>query len=339
MPAKPARITAAALERVLDRRPDPLGVLMTTARVVSRARHVAIDPRRIQTVAQLLSLREVPIPEWNYQYHFFDGTARTVNYLFLLDALNFSFWGEPRWTIHHRGKTLDGYWALAAALKRAAESNPDILEASYLAELTPEELARMLRGQNRITMFVERWHNVQELGRVLRDQFGGSAARVVESAEKDAPRLARLIAQHFSSFNDTTVYDGHAVNLFKRAQILVADLYGSFQGKSWGRFKNISELTAFADYKLPQILRGWGILRYDARLARKVNRKEELRKNSDEEIEIRAGMLWAVELLREALAARGRELTSVQMDWFLWESSQHLAPNVKPYHRVRTIYY
>ena len=34
------------------------------------------------------------------------------------DALNFSFWGEPRWRVHFEGQVLDGYWALAACLRR-----------------------------------------------------------------------------------------------------------------------------------------------------------------------------------------------------------------------------
>jgi hypothetical protein len=334
-----ARISERAFNRVLSTRPDPLGILQTTARVVARAKHVTLNERRIETVAQVLSLRTVTVPPWNYQYHFFDDTERTLSYLFALDALNFSFWGAPRWSINYRGVKLDGYWALAAALKRAVEENANFLDSNYLAEISPGDLGSVLRGQGEIPLFVERWRSLQELGRVLRDRFAGSAARVVESAGRDAPRLAQLIADNFSSFCDTAIYDSSPVNFFKRAQILVADVAGSFDGKRWGEFKNLSELTAFADYKVPQILRGWQILNYGRGLARRVDDREELPKDSAEEIEIRATMLWGVELLREALARRGRQLTSVQMDWFLWERSQHNTNEMKPYHRVRTIYY
>jgi hypothetical protein len=188
-------------------------------------------------------------------------------------------------------------------------------------------------------MFADRWRNVQELGRVLRDRFAGSAARVVDSAASDAPRLARLVAENFYSFNDTTVYGTLPVRFLKRAQILVADIAGSFRGERWGEFKNLSELTAFADYKLPQLLRAWGVLQYQPRLARQIDRGKELPKDSAAEIEIRAATLWAVEFLREALAQRGHVLNSVQMDSFLWESSQREISGMKPYHRVRTIFY
>jgi putative queuosine salvage protein len=332
-------VSPKRLSEILDSRPDSLDVLSTTADVVTRAHRVTLNIQRIQTVAKVLALGEPPTPAWNYDYHFFDGTERTVTYLFLLDALNFCFWGEPRWTIQYRGATLDGYWALAAALKRGARAKPDLLTADYLATISPQDLAYILRGKNEIPLFIERWRNVQELGRALCDEVGGSAARLVERAQRNAPRLARLIADTFSSFDDKTIYNRQQVNFYKRAQILVADLWGAFGGKDWGEFTNLSELTAFADYKIPQILRAWGILEYDPSLGRRVNSRRELTKDSAEEIEIRASMLWGVELLREALARRGRTLTSVQMDWFLWESSQHDLRGMRPYHRVRTIYY
>ena len=56
---------------MLASHPDPLGVFSSTAPVVARAQHVLIDLRRIDTVAHLLSLRELPIPAyapiWNVE--------------------------------------------------------------------------------------------------------------------------------------------------------------------------------------------------------------------------------------------------------------------------------
>jgi hypothetical protein len=189
--------------------------------------------------------------------------------------------------------------------------------------------------------------------------WNGQAARLVECADRDAARLAQMITENFTSFNDIAVYESadaetrtraasprrrvvpsnyQEVRIFKRAQILVTDLWGAFGGKDWGAFENIAALTAFADYKLPQILRAWKILEYTPSLAKRVDAQIELGAGSREEVEIRAAMLWAVEILRDALARRGRALMSLQVDWILWEASQALA-EMKPYHRVRTIYY
>ncbi len=367
-----------SVDHILHSRPDPLDVLRTTAYVVQQARRVKIVQDSLKRAADTLVQKRVNPPAWNHEYHFFDTTPRTVNYLFLLDALNFCFWGKPRWTIEHKPSViasreaakqspqttgiasahktrlamtqpmkLNGYWALAASLKRAAEENPQALDAEFLANISPQELTHMLRGSGKIPLFTERWRNVRELGTVLKNQWQGHAARLVEQARHDAPRLARMVAENFSSFNDIAVYDNREVCFFKRAQIVVTDLWGAFGGKDWGEFENIDVLTAFADYKLPQILRAWGILRYAPSLARQVDAQVELASGSADEIEIRAATLWAVEFLREELAARGRKLWSIQIDWILWNASQarfeglglSQAKGMKPYHRVRTIYY
>ena len=336
-------------DRILRSRPDPLDVLKTTAYVVEHARHVKIHFDSIKRAADTLAEKRVEPPAWNYEFHYHDGTPRTVNYLFLLDALNFRFWGKPRWKIEYGGKPLDGYWALAVALKRAAEENSRALDADFLAHISPQELADIFRGAGAIPLFTERWRNARELGAVLKNLWEGQAARLVECAQHDAPRLAQMVAENFSSFNDLAVYDNRGVRFFKRAQIVVTDLWGAFGGKDWGEFENIDTLTAFADYKLPQVLRAWGILRYAPSLARKVDAQVELAAGGADEVEIRAATLWAVEFLRKELAARGRDLWSVQVDWILWGASQKkklakvVKPpqglQIKPYHRVRTIYY
>ncbi len=326
-------------DQVIEHHTDPLDVLKTTAYVIQHARNVKIDHAAVERAADTLAEKCVEPPAWNYAFHFHDRTPRTVNYLFLLDALNFSFWGKPRWKVEYNGQELDGYWALAASLKRTVEKDPHVADADFMTRITPQELADILNGTGTIPLFTERWRNVRELGTVLRNLWEGEAARLVECAGHDAARLAQIVAENFSSFNDISVYDNREVRFFKRAQIVVTDVWGAFGGKDWGEFENIDQLTAFADYKLPQILRAWGILKYAPTLARQVDAQSELTTGSPEEVEIRSATLWAVEFLREALGARGRKLWSIQVDWILWEASQGKFAGMKPYHRVRTIYY
>ena len=68
-------------------------------------------------------------------------------------------------------------------------------------------------------------------------------------------------------------YQGRKVYFYKRAQIFATDLHAAFGSKGWGRFEDLDELTAFADYKLPQVLRHVGILCYAEQLAHKVDQK------------------------------------------------------------------
>jgi hypothetical protein len=39
------------------------------------------------------------------------------------------------------------------------------------------------------------------------------------------------------------------VHIYKRAQILAAEIWGCFQGQGLGRFDDIDQLTMFADYR------------------------------------------------------------------------------------------
>ncbi len=78
----------------------------------------------------------------------------------------------------------------------------------------------------------------------------------------------------------------------------------AFEGKGLGTISDFDQLTAFADYKLPQLLRYQGVMVYIPELAAPVDAYQEIVAGSAPEIEIRAGTVWAVELLRRALAGR-----------------------------------
>jgi hypothetical protein len=134
-------------------------------------------------------------------------------------------------------------------------------------------------------------------------------------------------------------YDSREVRFLKRAQICVADLHSAFAGQSWGAFIDLDQLTIFADYKLPQVLRYHGALVYAPELAARVDQQEELVPGSAEEVEIRAATIWACELLRRAAARLSTQApTAVEIDQWLWHLGQD-ASDMQPYHRVRTVFY
>ena len=65
-------------------------------------------------------------------------------------------------------------------------------------------------------------------------------------------------------------------------------LYEAFGGGGMGDLYRTEELTVFADYKLPQVLRRLGVLRYAPHLAERIDRLKPLEAGSREEGEIRA---------------------------------------------------
>ena len=317
---------------------DALGVLATTRPVVETADHVQIDPAVARAVAERLASGELAVPAWNDRYHYSGPPADTALAILVLDALNFCFWGEPRWRVHYQGETLDGYWALAAALKRSIHDGVLPLDASRLAEIGTDTLGQALAGESEIPLLAERAANLREVGAGLRDRWASDVTRFIAAARDSAVGLAALAAREFLSFDDVATYRGREVHFYKRAQILAADLYGAFGGQGLGSFHDLDQLTAFADYKVPQVLRRLGILVYDEWLAGRVDNRVELPSGSPAEVEIRAATIWGVEELRRAMADLGQPLPAFKLDWRLWEAGQHI-PDERPYHRTRTIYY
>jgi len=324
---------------------DPLGVLTGAAPIVRASRLVRIDAAAVEALAARWSAEAWPEQAGLDALHFADDTERTANWVLLLDALNFCFWslpGTPRWQIAWRGEALDGYAALAAALTRAVEEGRPLWDAAYLADLDSDELAAILRptdGSPPIPLFDDRLANARQAGRVLLDRYDGQFARAVESANGSAVRLALLLARDFSSFADVAAWQGARVPFLKRAQICVADLNAAFRGERWGAFADLDHLTAFADYKLPQLLRRFGVLTYAAELAQQIDTYSLIPAGSEAELAIRAATIWSVELLCRALAERGVERPASAIDYRLWAESQAADPAMRPYHRTPTIFY
>jgi hypothetical protein len=269
-----------------------------------------------------------------------------VNWMLLLDALNFCFWGEkgqPRWQIAYQGETLDGYWAEAASLRRAVEEQVPVCDARYLSNMGHQELASIFRSHPvdgpTIPLFEERLRIAREVGQVLLERFEGQFSHLVEQARESGVELALALAGYFSSFRDIMVYEDLEVRFLKRAQICVADLHGAFQGQTWGSFTDLDQLTIFADYKLPQVLRHFGVLTYTPELGDKIDAQVQLTSGSPEEVEIRAATIWASELLRREISRLVEQpVTAAEIDQLLWHLGQDAA-HMQPYHRVRTIFY
>jgi len=324
---------------------DPLGILATTAPVMENNAQVRLDAEAARAFAAACRRTSPPVAEEDALHATFLPPRRFCTYLLALEAMNFCFWDEaPRWSVDYRGHRHDGYWALAAALHRALREDAlPLWDAHYLAELDEAALAHLLRGEGRpVPLLAERTANVREAGRVLLERWGGEFANVVEAAYGDAVTLVRLIVREFPSFRDETRWHGHVVKFFKRAQITVADLTRMLPDPPGGPLTGLERLTAFADYKVPQVLRKEGILVPDEALAARLERGEELPAGSDEEIAIRAATVWGVEWVVRAwrrLLPEGESAPSAaDVDLRLWLAGQDKS-GLPPYHRTRTIYY
>jgi hypothetical protein len=316
-----------------------LGVLKSTRPVIDAARYVQIDHDAVDLLAARLADRGVEAPEWRVWPHWWDDSDRAADYVLVLDALNFCFWGEPRWRVPFEGQLLDGYWALAACLRRALEAGVPLLDPQYLATFNAASARDLFAGEAEIPLLDDRLANLREVGEGLL-AAGSGFADLVRAAGGSGEALVADLVRRFSSFDDVASYDGTEVRLYKRAQILISDLHGMYGGAGLGSFHDLDKLTAFADYKIPQVLREAGILVYSPSLAETVDRQELIPPGDPREVEIRAGTVWGCELLRQALERHrpGQPLRAFEVDWLLWSDAQGRTIS-QPYHRTRTIYY
>lgn len=99
----------------------------------------------------------------------------------------------------------------------------------------------------------------------------------------------------------------------------------------------------FADYRVPQILRHRGILEYNEELANLVDSEKELAYSSPEEVELRAFTLIAVEQIIERIRQddylKNKIKCSYEVDWLLWQLGEKSLGEMKPHHRVKSVFY
>ncbi|HEV7677081.1 MAG TPA: queuosine salvage family protein [Candidatus Dormibacteraeota bacterium] len=305
--------------------------------VASVATHVRLDDAALGRLAGELAAAPDP-PAWGSP-HLVDADAEHVaGWTLLLSALNFSFWqDEPRWRV--RGA--DGYMALAHALRRAVDDDRlPVWRPSLWTEWSVRDLESVLRGDEggpaHPPMLAERHAVAAELGTWLVAAHGGSALGLLDAAGS-AASLAQTMGRSLRLFRDVAEYRGRRVPLLKRAQIAANDCGAALGARAPAGLLDRSGLTAFADYKLPQVLRAAGAMVYTPQLAASVDARIELAAGSEQEIEIRALTVVAVDRLVPLLAARGRSAGATLVDAMLWWRGQGL--HAQPYHRVRTIWY
>lgn len=315
-------------------------ILSTTKKVVENAKVVSINEKAIEKFCELFSLDNLVTAELGNAAEL--DISESIGLVCVFNCVNFCFWagkGEEKWATKINGEVIDGATGVFRALEEAYKSGLLLLDAHFLQNLNREKFNEILNGNTEIPLLNERVKCLNEAGEVLLKNFDGSFMKVFESAKGDAVELTNLFIKFFSSFNDYATFEGVKVEFHKRAQ-LNTDMINYRLAKRGGKeLSNLDKLTAFADYKVPQTLRKFGILEYIPELAAKIDLYEEIEAGSREEIEIRAATIWAIEQMKEFLKPRFPQITARQLDDHLWSLGQTKSPEDKPYHRTKTIFY
>jgi hypothetical protein len=156
-------------------------VLENAQYVFDNAIDVALDPAKTKAAAETIwrqmQKKEYSTHTWSeHELHPKTKDEGTVDFVFTMDLLNFSFWSaeteDKRFAIEYRGKKWTGYWSLVAALQRALDEDIPITSPEFWideVECTDELIKHVFRSatDEEMPLLHERFECLREAGRVL----------------------------------------------------------------------------------------------------------------------------------------------------------------------------
>lgn len=325
--------------------PDPFNILASTKEVMDNAKHVSLNRGAVEQNSKRIGEYLKEHHDFPDHGHRLTGNFETdVQLIFFESMMGFCFWslpGQPKWAIEMPdGEKVDGWYGVCAAFQRAHNEGVPVTDAKFISHAGKKEVQNIFHSATsaQIPLVDERVRILNENAAILQKHFDGKATNFITATGRDAIKLFEMLIKYFPSYRDVAKYNGREVIFLKIAHLLALDLEYRLTTQSRRPFlKNFDKLCVFADYKLPQLLRHFGILEYDESLSQMVDSFEVIPAGSPEEIEIRSGAIWGVELLRQLLPS----YSAAQVGHVIWLMSQDqkLQSQIKPYHRTYSTFY
>lgn len=270
--------------------------------------------------------------------------VQNVIYVFLLKPDD-----SEKWKVN--GCT--GYYALCAAVNRALKEGLNIIDPNFYKNIDRKQLLHIFRADDNKTIIPlvdERIRCLHEVGTKLIEKYNGNFENCIKSAHGSAQELLKLIVTDFPCYKDEANYKNKKVSLYKRAQILIGDIWACYRGEGLGKFNDIETITMFADYRVPQVLIHFGTLEYSKELMNTLRQNKILKNGDNMEVEIRGASIYIVEELKKKVKNEidkfhsdidSTKVNSVLIDHFLWDYRRKYARELEhiPFHKVLSIYY
>lgn len=257
------------------------------------------------------------------------GVEKIVNFLLFFEAIDYSFFGEPKWTIKTDEGYKDGSDALMYIMLKYIKENNNY----DFDNLTFNEFSSMLSGNVKIPLLKERYDTLNKISKVIKEKMGGNFYNYIKNVITDNELLS-LIISNFESFKDEREYNGKTIYFYKLAQLLTSDILQIRE-----ELENInvtySNLIGCADYKIPQTLRALDIIKYDQRLSEIVDSRKEIPISSKYEVEIRASQIVVIDYIKSKL----NNVNAIDINDFLFLYSKKVKDIAKPYHLCRNTNY
>jgi len=321
-------------------------VLKSLEPVLNNAKLVHINKEKLIDVANWMAYEEFPKPDGSMLFDFGNDPDVLMDFTMVVNTMNFAFTDFTtgvKFETDYQGKRWCDSEAMLACMHRAINSSIPLFSGEYLANLTKEQFNTIFAGTIQMPMVDERVAIFNEVGRVLVEKYQGGYHNFVRSC---SPRLydqgngllERLVTE-FPRFNDVSDYHGNKVQIFKLAQLGIWGMHLALSPRGHWKLEDASELTAFADYIVPVGLRVMGIFEYAKELEDQINNLQEVKRDSDAEVELRASSIYCIALLTEEINKRRPGMTPLlmpQVDFRFWKTyhATHW-----PHHLTKTVMY
>lgn len=222
-----------------------------------------------------------------------------------MNSINYMFWskGASGEFIRYQQQGTIGALAMTAAFQ-AAWSDPQSPIAQARDAKVPLTVGDI---QAVFGAMPEPESRVRILNEVLLSprltEFGARAAAIAAGSEGDFnTELAAELADAFPQ--------AYGDGVLKKAQLAVSGLWREASSRG---FHGACELTAFADYQIPNVLRAMGLITYAPDLAARIDAGEIIEANGPDEKAIRGASIIAIEIL-----AQQQGVSVADVDYWIW---------------------
>ena len=297
--------------------------------VIENAKFIQINKKEIEKFAN--QIKDVNIQNWLYNspYKLLDENIENIiTFLLYFEAIDFSFWGTPKWQIETSNGKEDGSMALMYAMLSYIRENKSF------DNLTKEKFKEYLKGNVDIPLFEERFKIIKSVNKVVNERFGGDFYNAIYNLTNDE-ELFKFIIDNFEDFKDVRTYQGKIIYFYKLAQLLTSDIL-HIREKKENIKVDYSHLVGCSDYKIPQGLRALNLVEYNKELAYIVDNKIEIKENSTYEVEIRATVIYVIDEIKKLL---NNKINAIELNDYIWLMSKNKELPKRPYHLTRTTNY
>lgn len=321
-------------------------ILQSVLPVVASSRHVRTSQDEVERVAQWMAAEEVGYPSGGLAIDTKGDPDLLTDYQMFTNSINFAFTDfstSVKFEAFREGRWWSDSEGMIACTLNALDAGIPIFDGAWMAEVTVADLEKVFAGNIRMPMLEERVEIFHGVGTVLADRYQGRwrnwLASCAPTLYAGGDGLLERLHAEFPRYRDVSPYDGQTVQLYKLGQLALWGLHHMHKPTGRWELKDLGNVTAFADYIVPVALEAMRITEYTPELRARIEAGDEIKRDSAEEVEIRAHTLYATAALTEAINRRrpaDRQLVIPQVDWRLWS---HYHATHYPHHLTRTVMY